>query len=42
MVIFIFALTFSSFPMEDEKIKMGIAFSISFRYSSGGFDLSYV
>ena len=29
MVIFIFALTFSSFPLEDEKIKMGIAFSIS-------------
>ena len=28
MVIFIFALTFTSFPMEDEKIKIGIAFSI--------------
>ena len=28
MVIFVFVLTFSSFPMEDEKIKMGLAFSI--------------
>ena len=28
VVIFIFALTFTSFPMEDERIKMGIAFSI--------------
>ena len=39
MVIFIFVLTFSSFPMEDEKIKMGIAFSFGISYSSGGFDL---
>ena len=30
MVIFIFALTFSYFPMEDEKFKIGIVFSISF------------
>ena len=28
MVIFIFILTFSSFPMDDENIKIGVAFSI--------------
>ena len=42
MVIFIFVLTFSSFPMNDEKIKVGIVLStiVSFRHDS--FNISYL